>query len=182
MKKENQYIRFGYIPKSGRSLNYLKLSGNQRSDLTEMMEGTGREPEEVLKECIELFGWKKNLDECFEPGLSVFKADAAGLPIIETMEQAESLAHRIGKEKIFAVYGKEVGTGQDGEPLVSVNRSKEIDIDNESLYNVIHKFLESRYTVTEREEPSPDGMNRLYTFSDWKTGEKSYVYLGVTYK
>lgn len=101
MNKENQYIRFGYIPKSGRSLNYLKLSGNEREDLTEMIEGTDKEPEEILKEWIDYFGWKKSVDECFEIGVSVFKADADGLPIIETMEQAESLAARIGRKKFL---------------------------------------------------------------------------------
>ena len=180
MNKLNTYIRFGLIPKSGRSINYLKLSGNQRRDLTEMMEFSDKEPEEVLKDCIDTFGWKKTLEDCLESGLSVFKADENGLPVIETFEQAESLAHRIGNKKIFRVSGQQIGVGQDGEPLISANHSEQITIADESLQNVIHEYLRSNFTVTETEEA--DNPNSLYTFTDYKTNKRYHMYMGVHYE
>lgn len=52
-----------------------------------------------------------------EEGVSVFKADDNGMPILENAEQAKSLWARRNRRH-YLVNGEVVGVGQDGEPLL----------------------------------------------------------------
>ena len=127
-------IRFGEIPKSGKSLNYMKLTGDQRSDVTEMEhENLENEIRNYIRDCR---SWKHvKFDELWESGVSVFE-EKDGLPVISNIEQALSLKNRIGKA-IYLVEGEKVGTGEDGEPLLAITSAKEIQIDSEILKSLV---------------------------------------------
>lgn len=177
-----QYVRFGYIPKSGRSLNYLKLTGNQRETISDLI-SDGRTPEESVSFACENFRDFKGIkpDDLFEDGISVFNATPDGKPIIENRTQAESLANRIG-QNIFLLTGEEVGTGQDGEPLISNISGRQILISDEILQDVIIDFLKSTHETMSGEKDHESNQTKIYSFTDFRTNEKETVYMGISFK
>ena len=127
-------IRFGEIPKSGKSLNYMKLTPDQRSDVSEMDHAN---LESEIRYFIEnVNSWKRvNFDELLEEGVSVFEEEN-GIPIIRNEQQAKSLKNRIG-DVIYMVEGDRVGTGQDGEPLLKITSAAKIEIDDRVLQSLL---------------------------------------------
>lgn len=127
-------IRFGEIPKSGRSLNYRRLTGDQRNDVSEMDHDN---LEVQIRFYIEnVNSWKNvNFDDLWEAGVSVFE-ERDGLPVISNREQALSLKNRIG-DAIYLVEGEKVGTGEDGEPLLKITSAEKIEIDNSILESLV---------------------------------------------
>ena len=89
----------------------------------------------------------KSQKKAFEPGVSVFEMGQDGLPILRNMNQAASLACRIGY-KIYQVTGNEVGTGHDGEPLIrNIRVEKSRRINDESLIHHILTFLSEHFML-----------------------------------
>ena len=127
-------IRFGEIPKNGKSLNYMKLTPDQRSDVYEMDHAN---LESEIRYYIEnVNSWKHvNFDELWEAGVSVFEEEN-GLPIIRNEKQAKSLKNRIG-DTIYMVEGDRVGTGEDGEPLLIITSATKIEIDSSVLESLL---------------------------------------------
>lgn len=127
-------IRFGEIPKSGRSLNYRRLTGDQRNDVSEMDHDN---LEVQIRFYIEnVNSWKNvNFDDLWETGVSVFE-ERDGLPVISNREQVLSLKNRIG-DAIYLVEGEKVGTGEDGEPLLKITSAEKIEIDNSILESLV---------------------------------------------
>lgn len=131
-------IRFGEIPNSGKSLNYLKLTADQRSDVSEMDHAN---LESEIRYFIEnVNSWKRvDYDSLWECGVSVFE-ESNGLPVIRNTQQARSLKNRIGYA-IYIVEGERVGTGEDGEPLLRINTATQITIDNSVLESIAEAVL-----------------------------------------
>lgn len=127
-------IRFGEIPKSGKSLNYMKLTGDQRNDVA-WMDHSNLENE--IRFAIEnTRSWHNvDYDSLWEAGVSVFE-ESNGLPIIRNAEQSRSLKNRIG-DVIYLVEGERVGTGEDGEPLMSITNATKIEIDRAVLESLL---------------------------------------------
>lgn len=127
-------IRFGEIPKSGKSLNYMRLTGDQRNDVSEM-------DHDNLEVQIRFYignvnSWKNvNFDDLWEAGVSVFE-ERDGLPVISNKEQVLSLKNRIG-DAIYLVEGEKVGTGEDGEPLLKITSAEKIEIDSSILESLV---------------------------------------------
>lgn len=127
-------IRFGEIPKSGKSLNYMKLTPDQRSDVSEMDHANLES--EIRYFIANVNSWKRvNFDELWEEGVSVFEEEN-GIPIIRNEQQAKSLKNRIG-DVIYMVEGDRVGTGQDGEPLLKITSATKIEIDDRVLQSLL---------------------------------------------
>ena len=127
-------IRFGEIPKSGKSLNYMKLTPDQRSDVSEMDHANLES--EIRNFIANVNSWKRvNFDELWEEGVSVFEEEN-GIPIIRNEQQAKSLKNRIG-DVIYMVEGDRVGTGQDGEPLLRITSASKIEIDDSILQSLL---------------------------------------------
>ena len=127
-------IRFGEIPKSGKSLNYMKLTPDQRSDVSEMDHANLES--EIRYFIANVNSWKRvNFDELWEEGVSVFEEEN-GIPIIRNEQQAKSLKNRIG-DVIYMVEGDRVGTGQDGEPLLKITSAAKIEIDDRVLQSLL---------------------------------------------
>lgn len=129
-----KYIRFGEIPKSGKSLNYMKLTGDQRNDVA-WMDHSNLENE--IRFVIEnTRSWNNvDYDSLWEAGVSVFE-ESNGLPVIRNAEQSRSLKNRIG-DVIYLVEGERVGTGEDGEPLINITSTTKIDIDKAVLESLL---------------------------------------------
>ena len=80
-----------------------------------------------------------------EIGVSVFKADDNGMPILENAEQAKSLWARLHRRH-YLVTGDVVGTGQDGEPLLqNVKVVRRLHLDRSQLENLITATFERLY-------------------------------------
>ena len=127
-------IRFGEIPKSGKSLNYMKLTPDQRSDVSEMDHANLES--EIRNFIANVNSWKRvNFDELWEEGVSVFEEEN-GIPIIRNEQQSKSLKNRIG-DVIYMVEGDRVGTGQDGEPLLRITSASKIEIDDSILQSLL---------------------------------------------
>ena len=102
----DRFIRFGEIPVHERSRNFLKMTNSEREDFTDIVGIGGYE--QALKEV------KRS---CYEKGVSVFRKDIDGLPLLENLMQMTSLLARIGC-KVYEVEAVVVGKGNDNEPLV----------------------------------------------------------------
>ncbi len=119
-----RYLRFGYLPKNGKSINFLKLTNSQNEDFTYSCEVSSYE--EALAELPE---------NCFENGLSVFEIDENGMPKLDSLQLVSSMLARIDS-KVFEISGERVGTGNDGEPLIAVEKvEKKRRISKEKLIN-----------------------------------------------
>lgn len=80
-----------------------------------------------------------------EEGVSVFKADANNMPILENAEQAKSLWARLHRRH-YLVTGEVVGIGQDGEPLLkNVKVVRRLRLDRSELENLITATFEWLY-------------------------------------
>lgn len=129
-----KYIRFGEIPKSGKSLNYMKLTGDQRNDVA-WMDHSNLENE--IRFVIEnTRSWHNvDYDSLWEVGVSVFE-EKDGLPVITNERLSNSLKNRIG-DVIYLVDGERVGTGQDGEPLLRITSATRVEIDADTLSSLL---------------------------------------------
>lgn len=77
-----------------------------------------------------------------EIGVSVFKADDNGMPILENAEQVKSLWARLNRRH-YLVTGDVVGVGQDGEPLLqNVRVVRRLRLDREQLEEMITAAFE----------------------------------------
>ena len=103
---EKTYIRLGEIPADGRSVNFLKMTSRQK-DAFHYADIEGADTRADIPE------------ECKEGRVSVFEIGKDGMPVFENLRQVSSFCCRYGSEKIYEVTGEEVGSGQDGEPLLS---------------------------------------------------------------
>ena len=135
------YFRFGKIPENEKSLNWFRLSFREQEDVSFAL-SMGDDLENAL--------WKARVDEdrdgLFENGVSAFKADEDGMPIIENLQQLVSMAERIGKTA-YTMTGEEVGKGTDGEPIVrNVSNVKESSMTAAELEETVVKTLEANYT------------------------------------
>lgn len=173
MKK---YIRFGEIPTSGKSLNYLKLNKDQRSDITDLVKN-GYTPEEAVSFCKDNYAdWEYVKEsDIFEDGLSVFNANEAGLPIIENIDQAHSLAARIGYT-VFCVSGEEIRKGQDKEPLLNISEAEKIEVQASDLVDIIIDFLKKNYVYKSGAADMSRDINSINEFLN------SIIYAGVEFQ
>lgn len=125
------FIRFGEIPTEGRSINFRKLSFRQQSDIAYFL----RHGDDIETAAWRIFGanGEEEPEDLWEAGISCFKADENGLPIIENAAQAASLKARIGYTA-YLIDGDVAALGQDDEPLlVNVKVIKKIEIAKEDL-------------------------------------------------
>ena len=157
------YFRFGKIPENEKSLNWFRLSFREQEDVSFAL-SMGDDLENAL--------WKARVDEdrdgLFENGVSAFKADEDGMPIIENLQQLVSMAERIGKTA-YTMTGEEVGKGTDGEPIVrNVSNVKESSMTAAELEETVVKTLEANYTRIEN--------------LDYTSGNIYITEYGVSYK
>lgn len=176
-----KYVRFGEIPTGG-SINYTKLTGDQREDIRDLING-GLTPEDAIKTAKSLFNsWKNvDVDDVLEKGVSVFKADKNGMPVIENMEQAKSLATRLDGRSMFSMSGTVSGTGQDGEPVLSDAKGKKVNYNVTKMENHLIDTLKKNFSEVKGKKDNNGGRD-IQKFYDNNTGQTYYVYKGYEFR
>lgn len=125
MKK---YMRFGNIPTSERSINFLALTFEQNEDLTEdIIMNNEEDPAGYLEWLVEAANkglrdrkWTKvNLNEAIENGVSAFEMDENGNAIADNEQLKKDLEFRMKETgACYIITGEETGKGKSGEPLL----------------------------------------------------------------
>lgn len=131
MEKRKKYIRFGEIPKSGKSVNFIKMSFDESANFNyEIEQGNIGEAYDLVS------------SDALEDGVSVFDCDKHSMmPILSNLRLVKSLLARLDSA-IYLVEGEEVGRGQDGEPLIrSVTIVKKRRIKKETLIDLVLEVL-----------------------------------------
>lgn len=165
-----RYLRFGEIPKDGKSVNFLKLTSSQNEDFTYACEVGSYE--EALADLPE---------DAFETGLSVFEMGENGLPELGNLQLVNSMLARLDS-KIYEVSGEQVGTGNDGEPLIEVEKvEKKRRISREKLINHAISTLCRNFKNSEFSGNSEDSDCHLHSFYieqkiNINTGEKASIW------
>ena len=165
-----RYLRFGEIPKNGKSVNFLKLTSSQNEDLTYACEFGSYE--EALAELPE---------EAFEAGLSVFEIDENGMPKLNNLQLVSSMLARLDAT-VYGVSREEVGAGNDEEPLVKVEKvDKKRRISRDNLINHAISTLCKNFKNAEFGGNSDDSDCRLHSFYveqkiNIKTGERVSIW------
>lgn len=122
-----------------------------------------------------------NADDIMEAGVSVFKADRNGYPIIENLQQAESLSVRLDGRAMYSVTGKTIGTGQDGEPLLADAKGERRDYDTEKMQKHLISILKENFADVRGSYDSEYG-DQIHTFYDWQSKEHIYSYKGYDFR
>ncbi len=106
------YIRYGEIPENEKSVNFIKMKFVENEDFTYFMEcGDSRE-----------VAWrhasKRPFENVLEEGVSVFEA-IGETPKADTEKLQRTLSALEDEHRpVYLVDGKQIGIGQDGEPLI----------------------------------------------------------------
>jgi len=176
----DMYVRFGAYSVDERSIDFTKLSAEQRRDITEILSDYPERLEKEVKFLTEnTKSWKgKTYEDLFEEGVSVFKSKN-GVPVIENLTQAQSMAVRLDSP-MYAVDGKVIGKGHDGEPLLKDTVNMRVSFEREKMENVIIDTLKKNFD--EVEGIVEHGGSQIFEFTDWKTGEKEIQYCGLTFR
>lgn len=147
-----KYLRFGEIPISRKSINFLKMTNQQIEDFSDCLRMR------YFKEAYEYVP-----QDAYEPGLSVFEISSEGLPLIGSMRQIISLSVRLEEPK-FIVTGEKVGEGNDSEPLINVESVKPIEIDKGKLIDLIQNTLRSNFSIVKYNKDEDFGTNKVHCF------------------
>lgn len=166
-EEQMKYLRFGKIPKNGKSINFFKMTNDQNDNFSFCLDAYG------IDQALEMVP-----DDVFEPGISVFEMDAEGLPILGTMRRMISLCARLN-DPIYIVTGEKVGEGNDGEPLLSVSTAETIQIEREKLVSLILEELKKNFKSVVYDSQSDFRDNQIF---DFHIGNKiEYCFNGWTF-
>lgn len=164
------YIRFGEIPPNEKSINFIKLSFDDNSYFTYSIDHGDIS---VAYECVPA--------DAFEPGVSVFDCHSDFLPILVNLRQIRSLLGRINCP-CYVVTGDQVGTGQDGEPLIrGVKIVKKIEIEKNVILDYVLEILIKHFENSTFDVSYDDSDFNVYEFAktervNKKTGQRISVY------
>lgn len=162
-----KYLRFGEIPKNGKSINFFKIT-NDQSD--------------YFSDCIRMGyidqAYENIPEDAYEPGLSVFDMDANGLPVLGALRRMISLCARLD-DPAYIVNGNQIGEGNDREPLVVINSAKPVQIEKEKLISLILEEMKKGFKNTVYDPDADFSSNQILFFH---TGQKTeYCFNGWTF-
>lgn len=158
-----KFIRFGEVPKTERSVNFLKLTFDEQSDFSCDVDILG-----YTEACERL------PDYVFECGVSVFQVDTDGLPKMHSLQQLNSMLSRLGAP-VYLVQGEQVGWGNDDEPLIrNIKIIKRYNIPDDVYLKKVLKILYKNFTQV-RKRPQPYTYNRA-------TGYRIYAFAKDVYR
>lgn len=112
-----------------------------------------------------------------EEGVSVFKLDKTGMPVLETLNNVQDLATRVDLP-CFEVTGENVGVGFGGEPLIkNLKVLKKRRINKDKFKLLILKFMFSHFRRSDIDEACASETFEIFQFhTKYKvnliTGEK----------
>lgn len=116
--------------------------------------------------------------DVYESGLSVFKINSEGFPLISSMRQIISLSVRLDEPK-FIVIGKEVGEGNDGEPLIAIENIYPVELEKEKLVNLIQDTLKRNFSNAKYNKDNDFGLNEVHCF--YVEEEPEFCFNGWTF-
>lgn len=162
-----KYLRFGEVPKNGRSINWLSLTLDDKDIVSYDLENGGKNIDNMLKE------------EHYEKGVSVFELNKNGMPVINTLQLMVTLSNLLNDSvSVSIVAGKEVGRGNDSEPLLgSVKSIKGVKRDKAVYEKHILDSLKKNFknytgNITD---------DRGSVYVDMKNGSPEVHYKGMTF-
>lgn len=162
-----KFLRFGKIPESGKSVNFLKMTNNQVDNFSF---------------CADIGDMEQAYEyvptDAYEPGLSVFRMTPDGLPEIGNMRRIYSLCARLD-ESAYIVTGEEVGQGNDDEPLVMVESVKPAEIIKDQLVNLILSTLKNVFANAVYDASTDFGINEINAF--YTKGKEEFCFNGWTF-
>lgn len=168
-----KYLRFGEIPASGKSINFLKMTYEQQAEYTYFAEnGDYDHAFEIVPE------------DAFEAGLSVFEKGKNGMPVLPNLQSVTTLLARLDCV-IWEVSGDEIARGNDGEPLITnVKIEKKRRIRKAELVDLALSTLLANFKNVEYSEERNCNDNTLLSFCveqkvNMRTGEKINIYADV---
>lgn len=168
---KKQYIRFGDVPKSGKSINWLTMTNDDADVIQWDLENGGELLEKMLK------------PEHYEKGISAFELDSNGFPKLENLQIITTLAALLENgEKAYTLKGKIIGKGNDGEPVLdSIKNKKEINISKDEYVNHIINVLKKKFkNVTGKLNIKEKG--DITDHYNEQAGEQEYLYKGLTFR
>lgn len=171
MEKRKEYIRFGEIPKSGKSVNFINLSFDESANFNyEIEQGNIGEAYDLVS------------SDALEDGVSVFDCNGDSfLPVLSNLRLVKSLLARLDSA-IYLAEGEEVGRGQDGEPLIrSVTIIKKRRIKKEVLLDLVLEVLLKSFENAAFDASKEVDSYQIYEFGGWervnkKSGERVSEY------
>lgn len=171
MEKRKEYIRFGEIPKSGKSVNFIKMSFDESANFNyEIEQGNIGEAYSLIP------------PDTLENGVSVFDCNGDSfLPVLSNLRLVKSLLARLDSA-IYLVEGEEVGRGQDGEPLIrSVTIVKKRRIKKEILIDLVLEVLLKNFENASFDASKEVGSCQVHEFGgrqriNKRTGERVSEY------
>ena len=164
-----RFLRFGKIPKNEKSINFLKMTNEQNEDYTYALEMAGYDR---ALQCV---------PECaFENGVSCFFSKN-NMPVLDSIELLRSFCSRI-KDKCYIIEAEQIGTGNDGEPLVkNVQIVEEWQTTEKERAQLAHNILCAMFSNVKKLSEDDCTNYILLSFTDWKTDKKSHVFNGFEY-
>lgn len=165
-----RYLRFGQIPESGRSVNFLKMSFEEQEDFNWFRKNGDIER---AFSCVP--------DNAYELGVSVFEMNDEGMPILQNLQLVNSLLFRLDNV-IYEVTGEEVAKGNDDEPLIAnIKIEKKRYIKKEKLLDLVLSILLTNFRNAKYNKEDDFGENRISEFHleqkvNKKTGEKVQIW------
>lgn len=165
-----KYLRLGEIPKSGKSINFLKMTIRQQEDFTFFCQNG--DMDEAF-ECVP--------ESAYEAGLSVFEMNGKNMPVLSNLQLITSLLSRID-DVIYEVSGEEIGKGNDGEPLIrNVKVEKKMQISKEKMLDYILSVLSTNFHSVSFNKNDNNNENKIGNFfAEYKinkrTGEKVSIW------
>lgn len=168
--EKKKYIRFGEVPKSEKSVNFINLSFDESANFNyEVEQGNIDEAYSLIP------------PDALEDGVSVFDCDKHSIPILSSLRLVKSLLARLDSA-IYLVEGEEVGRGQDGEPLIrSVTIVKKRRIKKEILLDLVLEVLIKNFENASFDAPKEVDSYQIYEFGgrervNKKSGERVSEY------
>lgn len=166
-KKMKKYLRFGEIPKNGKSINFFQITNEQN---------------DYFSDCLRMGyidqAYEDIPEDAYEPGLSVFDMDADGLPVLGALRRMISLLARL-EEPAYIITGREVGKGNDGEPLVTVEGVEPTKIEKGEILDLILSGLKAGFKNSRYNSDDNFGTHSILVFH---TNEKpEYCFDGWTF-
>lgn len=162
------FFRFGEVPSGGRSVNFLKLTGRQREDFHDDL----------------LFGGydvalSRVPSDALEPGVSAFSL-SSGRPVLSNFKLLSTFTDRVDKgDPIFLIDGSVVGTGEDGEPLVSsISSIREISCSKDELVSAALDELKQHFQTVKAPKAPVDDRSGYRVHYFWNDGSPSFVLRG----
>ena len=82
---------------------------------------------------------------------------------------------------MYEIRGSVIGTGEDGEPTISVSSANKLSYDKTLMEQDLILQMKSHFDDVSGEYDADAG-DQIYSFYDMKTNSREFVYKGFTFR